>query len=311
MRMLERHFNVSLRYGGGFVESINGLSGSSARRDWFYYVNGIEAAKGAAGTGVNQGDRIWWDLHDWTATDSIPAVVGFVPRAVPAWLGGRRFPTVLQCAADAEAACKRVSTELSWLGVPVADRADRDRVGYRLARRGRRHVARHPARDRREPAPAGAGRERGLRPILGRRQRARAARPPRPCRQDARGRRGLVAATAQGSATPTWLVIGTDLAGVNAAAAALTPTALHDHFALAVQGSSRLACRCEGRVELPPRARARCTRPEPRSAAGYCLALGLASLLLSAPLALGAAVLAIVLAGASAGVGRSCAARPG
>ena len=39
-------------------------------------------------------------------------------------------------------------------------------------------------------------------------------------------------------------------------------------------------------------------------AAAYCLSLGAASLLLSAPLALGATALAIVLAGVAAGVGR-------
>src|SRR5947199_9924349 len=76
MRMLERSFRVRTRYGGGFVQSINGLSGDSARRDWFYYVNGIQAPAGAAATAVHRGDRIWWDLHDWTATETIPAVVG-------------------------------------------------------------------------------------------------------------------------------------------------------------------------------------------------------------------------------------------
>ena len=120
MRILERHFNVSLKYGGGFVESIDGLSGSSNRRDWFYYVNGIEAAKGAAATAVNRGDRIWWDLHDWAATDSVPAVVGSFPEPFLHGSAGRRFPTVLQCASDVSAACTRVSNELSALGVPVA-----------------------------------------------------------------------------------------------------------------------------------------------------------------------------------------------
>jgi hypothetical protein len=50
---------------------------------------------------------------------------------------------------------------------------------------------------------------------------------------------GLVAATAQASAVPTWLITGTDVAGVQSAAAALTPAALRDHFALAVQGARR------------------------------------------------------------------------
>ncbi|MGH2885824.1 MAG: DUF4430 domain-containing protein, partial [Solirubrobacteraceae bacterium] len=43
MRMLERSYRVSTRYGGGFVESIDGLSPTSAATDWFYYVNGVQA----------------------------------------------------------------------------------------------------------------------------------------------------------------------------------------------------------------------------------------------------------------------------
>src|SRR5437764_14849818 len=112
MRVLERHFHVGLRYGGGFVESIDGLAGSSSRRDWFYYVNGIEAPNGAAATTVHRGDRIWWDLHDWAATNSVPAVVGSFPEPFLHGTGGRRLPTVIQCASDVGAACKRVSAEL-------------------------------------------------------------------------------------------------------------------------------------------------------------------------------------------------------
>ena len=54
------------------------------------------------------------------------------------------------------------------------------------------------------------------------------------------GSAGLVAATAQSSAAPTWLITGTDAAGVNAAAAALTTARLRDHFALAVTGNTDL-----------------------------------------------------------------------
>jgi hypothetical protein len=49
---------------------------------------------------------------------------------------------------------------------------------------------------------------------------------------------GLVAATADSSSEPVWLITGTDRAGVSAAAKALTPGRLRDHFALAVQGGS-------------------------------------------------------------------------
>jgi hypothetical protein len=51
---------------------------------------------------------------------------------------------------------------------------------------------------------------------------------------------GLVAATGNSSTAPVWIVTGTDPAGVSAAAAALTPERLDDHFALAVQGQTYL-----------------------------------------------------------------------
>ena len=120
MRMLERSFNVQTRFGGGFVQSIDGLSGDSVGHDWFYYVNGIEAAQGAATTAVHRGDRIWWDLHDWTVTDSVPAVVGSFPEPFVHGIGGKRLPTVVECAKDAGSACATVSAELKAVGVPVA-----------------------------------------------------------------------------------------------------------------------------------------------------------------------------------------------
>ena len=49
IRMLERNARVATRYSGGFVESIDGVSGG-AGSDWFYYVNGVQAPKGAAET---------------------------------------------------------------------------------------------------------------------------------------------------------------------------------------------------------------------------------------------------------------------
>ena len=49
---------------------------------------------------------------------------------------------------------------------------------------------------------------------------------------------GLIAATAGQSSVPTWMITGTDPAGVIAAAPALTARA-DDHFALAVDGTTR------------------------------------------------------------------------
>ncbi len=49
MSLLKRNHKVTTRYGGGFVQSIEGLAGGSEGGrpvDWFYYVNGVEAPRG-------------------------------------------------------------------------------------------------------------------------------------------------------------------------------------------------------------------------------------------------------------------------
>ncbi len=241
MRMLERSFRVGTRYGGGFVESIDGLSGSSAQSDWFYYVNGVQAKQGAATTDVHRGDQIWWDLHDWSATDSIPAVVGSYPQPFLNGIGGRRLPTTVECAGDVGAACKQVTGALNAAKVPAAPQligtgSGPDTLGVVVgtwnevrSELAAQLVAHGPGASGVYAHFTGPG---GGRLAL----------------EDAQGTvirtlragAGLIAATADSSSAPTWLVTGTDVAGVTAAAHALTPQALHDHFALAVQGSQRL-----------------------------------------------------------------------
>jgi hypothetical protein len=241
MRMLERHFSVGTRYGGGFVESIDGLSGSSSRLDWFYYVNGVQAAQGAATTAVHEGDRIWWDLHDWNATNSIPAVVGSFPEPFIHGVGGRKLPTVLECGTDVSRACDQVSKQLGAIGIPVAMQtlgtgSGSDSLAVEVGTW--RDLQGEIVASLIDQGPKASG------------VYARFAGPggsslelldPRARMVETLGAgAGLVAATAQGSSSPTWLITGTDAAGVSAAAAALTADRLHDHFALAVQGARDL-----------------------------------------------------------------------
>jgi hypothetical protein len=83
MRFLDRNADITTRYGGRFVQSIDGLaggSGGSRRRDWFFYVNGLWSSVGAADVRVHGGDRIWWDYRDWTEAMRVPAVVGSFPE---------------------------------------------------------------------------------------------------------------------------------------------------------------------------------------------------------------------------------------
>jgi Domain of unknown function (DUF4430) len=241
MRMLERSFKVTTRYGGGFVESIGGQTGNSVRHDWFYYVNGIEATLGAAGTSVHKGDRIWWDLHDWTATDTIPAVVGSFPEPFLHGTGGRRFPVTLECAADVGSACKRVTEELSGLGVPVSSQAigtgsGSDSLGVIVGTW--RDIHQQLVATLIEHGPASSGVYAKFAGPTG--SSLQLLNPQGQVVKTLGAGAGLIAATAQTSTGPAWLITGTNVAGVSAAAAALTPARLRDHFALAVQGTTDL-----------------------------------------------------------------------
>ena len=240
IRMLERHFRVTTRYGGGFVESINGLSGSSSQNDWFYYVNGIEASSGSATTAVNQGDRIWWDLHDWSATDTIPAVVGSFPEPFLHGSGGRRYPVTVDCAADVSVACERVSRELRAANVPFASQvigASSGSDSLALVVGTSHDLAPTLVLRLIDGGPSSSG-------VYARFTAGGAAlellNPRGAVVRTVSGDAGLIAATGQGSSPPTWVITGTDVAGVSDAAAALRPASLRDHFALAVQHSTLL-----------------------------------------------------------------------
>jgi hypothetical protein len=241
MRMLERKFpGVQLRYGGGFVESIDGQSGSSARSDWFYYVNGVLAPKGAAATTLHGGDRVWWDLHDWTATDSIPAVVGSFPEPFQHGIAGKRLPTTLECGTGVSAACKLVQTALDRAGVPVASQyigtgSGPDTLGIVVGTWAQLRVEVAAGLIDNGPSASGVyakfadgGRSLEL------------LNPEGAIARTLGAGAGLVAATADSQSAPTWLITGTNTAGVLAAARALNARALHDHFAVAVQGATDL-----------------------------------------------------------------------
>jgi hypothetical protein len=240
MRMLERSFRIRTRYGGGFVQSIDGHTGDGARTDWFYYVNGVLAPKGAATTAVHRGDRIWWDLHDWRATATVPAVVGSYPAPFVTGIGGKRLPTTLECGAGVGKACDRVSAALSAAHVPLARQligtgSGPDTLGVVVGTWGQ--IRSEVAATLVAHGPSASG-------IYARFTRAGDAlallNPQAQVVRTLRGHVGLVAATADSTSAPTWMITGTDAAGVAAAAEALTPGALRDHFALAVRGGAQI-----------------------------------------------------------------------
>jgi Domain of unknown function (DUF4430) len=81
MQVLEKEADVSKRYSGRYVQSIEGVEGDiSRRRDWFWFLNGIEADRSAADYRLRPGDVEWWDFRSWSGQMREPVVVGAFPE---------------------------------------------------------------------------------------------------------------------------------------------------------------------------------------------------------------------------------------
>jgi hypothetical protein len=244
MRMLQRDFDVETRYGGGFVQEINGVAGGRENGrpvDWFYYVNGILADDGAAAHKLFAGDRVWWDHHDWTASPDVHAVVGAFPEPFLSGTGGKRLPVRLDCAEAAADACDEVADRLAESGVKAGRSAAGSFGGENVLRIevGVWADLRKDAAVRRLEEGAKAS---GVfaRPSASGDQIALLDPQGHTSRTVGRGS-GLVAATRLGGEAPTWIVTGTDAVGLAAAAAQLEEDALRDHFAVAVQDGRPVA----------------------------------------------------------------------
>jgi hypothetical protein len=116
---LDRAADVDTRYGGRFVQSVNGVEGSLAgQRDWFYFLNGIEPDRGGAEVKLRPGDVLWWDYRDWSKEAQQPVVVGAFPEPFLHGWDGRRRPAEVRAPAelDSEAAAL-----LETLGGPAGE----------------------------------------------------------------------------------------------------------------------------------------------------------------------------------------------
>jgi uncharacterized protein DUF4430 len=242
MRLLRSKFDVGTRYGGRFVQSIEGRSGKGAngRVDWFYFVNGIEASVGAAEYELSPGDVVQWDYRDWTATMRVPAIVGAFPEPFLHGLKGRRHPVRVECADESSSSCKAVKGRLERIGAKPA--------GASLGTSGTMHVLRVVVAPwkRAKIVSAVAGLAKGPQ------ESGVYARVSADDREldllDADGhvaRRapagtGLVAAFAPSEEEIVWLVTGLDDRGVEAAAKAFDERSLRDAYAIAALPDGRV-----------------------------------------------------------------------
>jgi hypothetical protein len=236
MRALERNYDVETRYSGGFVQSLEGLSGGRSADgrsvDWFYYVNGVEASEGAAARKVFPGDRIWWDRHDWGTTQRIPAVVGSWPEPFVNGVEGKRFPLTLACAGE-ERSCDDVQARLKDEGVTRVSRTALSTAnGLKTLRilvgpwSELKHEA-AAAQLAKGPATSGVY-------AIPHDDRIDFLNDQGEVVDSGREAVGLIAATTCCSQQATWIVTGIDDAGVAAAAAALRSNILKNRFAVAI-----------------------------------------------------------------------------
>lgn len=231
LSLTRRSFPVRLSDGRLPIRAIHGASISPGDA-WFLYVNGSEMPLGPGTRSLHSGEKIWWDLHP--ADASTHSVVGSFPEPFVHGIGGKRLPTTLECASDVGRACRQVSSALEAIGVPVAVQTPGTgsgtdslavAVGTWADLRGEivtELVQKGPSASGVYARFAPSGRSLELLNAQG-----------VTVRRVLTGG-GLIAAIAQGSNPPTWLVTGTDPAGVASAADALTAARLRHRFALAV-----------------------------------------------------------------------------
>ena len=241
LRLLERSRKVTTRFGGGFVQSIEGIEGGQEKGrpvDWFFYVNGQLEDQSAAAVKLHRGDQVWWDRHDWGTTPDVKTVVGSFPEPFIHGSDGKRYPVRLECADDAKAACDKATAQLNAAGAKVVARARLGTVGGEETLRvlvGRwsairadyaaRQVERGPKASGVYAKPAPDGTSVALLDLHGKTVRSAGAGT------------GFVLATKYMDEQPTWMITGTDEAGVDQAAAALTEDALRRKFAVAIADS--------------------------------------------------------------------------
>ncbi len=241
MRLLQRSVDVETRYGGRFVSAVEDLSSSTSgaeRRDWFYYVNGIEADVSAAEKRLHDGDRVWWDHRRWDGAMRVAAVVGSYPEPFVHGQDGKRYPVRIDCAEDASDACAKVARRLDEAGATPSTTALGTPAGEEVLRLvvGVWSDAREDAAARRlEEGPGESGVFARLGPGAGGTELLLLDELGRVGRRLAGGA-GLVAATRLEEQQPTWVVTGVDELGLGRAVDLLEERRLRDRFAVATNG---------------------------------------------------------------------------
>ena len=271
MRFLEGEDEIETRYGGGYVKSIDGVSEDERGGhpyDWFFYVDGVESPVGAAEASLSGGEKIWWDLHDWSASEHVPAVVGSWPAPFTTGWEGHEPAVFVECLAGGGAcgeAAKALEGEGAKVGGAAGGKAPSGAIRVLVGPWARLRSDPTAGLLEKGPAESGVyadfeGSEGGAGGGNGGSSGSPAASggaagsgspggsgsPWNLVGLDEDGKKartfgadvGLVAATRKFDGPPTWLVTGGSGAAVRAAAEALDPADLRDHYAVASEAGA-------------------------------------------------------------------------
>ena len=97
MRALASKADVETRYGGRFVQAIDGIEGSlEDQRDWFWFVNGYEGDRSAASYRLHDGDVAWLDYRGWEREGEARVVVGAFPEPFLHGYDGKTRPAAVR-----------------------------------------------------------------------------------------------------------------------------------------------------------------------------------------------------------------------
>jgi hypothetical protein len=121
MQALDREADIETRFGGRFVQSIEGLEGDiGARRDWFYFINGFEGDRSATDYELRDGDVEWWDFRSWRTQMRQPVVVGAFPEPFLHGFGGKTRPVSVRYVAGARSGAAAIGRLLGASSVAPA-----------------------------------------------------------------------------------------------------------------------------------------------------------------------------------------------
>ncbi len=127
LEIVQQYAQVETAYDGGFVNSINGIGSlythqqQKDKKDWFYYINGIQGHIGSDDYLPQSGDVLWWDYRSWEGEVMAQAVIGAYPQPFVGGYHNKNNPTVILYSTGRKDTAQELIHSLKKQGVQQID----------------------------------------------------------------------------------------------------------------------------------------------------------------------------------------------